>query len=541
MFRENKQHLQQSMLESTDWMDKGTKTIFDKSWAPIFYEQVFSQIDERPFSVLYSDVGAPNVPVNILLSLEIIKHMFDITDEDLLSRFRFDYLVNYAVGQGALGEFSFSDRSLYYFRERLYIYTMEHPESEDLMFGQFKVLLKNFCDKTGQIMDEQRTDTTMFTSNIKKSGRISLAFDVLVKGVRAIPSELLSENLASVLKPGFKTEILYKSRSEQGESRLTQLLRLNQEALEILITLPDSDSKVVEAKRIMMRLMSEQSENSDNGQLVLKAGKDISANSLQSAYDEDATYRTKGSVSQSGYVLEVTETCSKENPMQFITDYHVEQNTVADTDILMDRAEHISATGCTDHYSDGGFYSEQVIEKAKSEGIELHFTEMTGAEPKKSLSAADFSYNETDGHIKKCPNGQAPERTAETTTQLTAHFSKAACATCPLREQCPHKENKRDVTVRIDKKSVEAANQRMRIKRDRITNTSHRAAIEGSNSALKQKGLRKLWVRGKGKCVIVCGLKVIAQNVKRFLKYMQGGYDCFEKNATNTMGVVCPS
>ena len=539
MFRENTRHLQQSLLETTNWMDNRIKEALDKSWASIFYEHVFMEIDERPFAVLYDKTGAPNVPVNTLLSLEIIKHILDLTDADLLERYRFDYLVNYAVGQRVLGEQTFADRSLYYFRERLYLYTMEHPEKEDLMFGQFKSLLEGFCNKTGLLTNEQRIDTTMFMSNIKKAGRISLAFDVLMKSVRAIPRDMLSENLKLVMKPSFKTELLFRSRSDQKESRLAQLLCLCREALEILNNLPEGS--VAEEKRIVERLLSEQAEEDENGHIIAKKSKDIPADSLQSAYDENATYRTKGAVSQSGYVLEITETCSKENPMQLITDYTVEKNTIGDTDILKAQVGQIASTGCKDLYGDGGFYSEEVIETAKNEGIKLHFTEMTGSTPTKSITAADFQYNEADGHIEKCPNGQVPIRTGETKKQLTAHFNKDACSGCPFREKCPHRENKNDCTVRINKKSVETANQRERLKLERAENTSRRAGIEGSNSALKQKGLRKLRVRGKGKCVIVCGLKVIAQNVKRFIKYQQGGYDNLKKFASKAKGVVCPS
>jgi len=360
-----------------------------------------------------------------------------------------------------------------------------------------------------------------------------------MKSVRAIPSEILSESLKQVMKPSFKTELLFRTKSEQKESRFAQLLCLCQEALDILVTLPEGTAET--EKRIIKRLLLEQSELDENGLLTAKKSKDIPADSLQSAHDEDATYRTKGVVSQSGYVLEVTETCSKDNPVQFITGYHVDKNTATDTDILEARVAHISATGCKDLTLDGGFYSVEVIEKARSEGIELHFTEMTGSTPKKSITAADFQYNEINGHIEKCPNGQVPKRTAETGRQLTAHFSKEACSGCPFRQECPCKENKNDNTVRINKSSVEAANQRERLNKDRAENTSRRAAIEGTNSALKQKGLRKLNVRGKGKCVVVCGLKVIAQNVKRFIKYMRGGYDNIKKNASEAKGVVCPS
>jgi hypothetical protein len=54
-------------MESTYWMSPRIRKKLEKSWAPVFYEYVFCDIDEKPFSVLYSDTGCPNFPVNILL------------------------------------------------------------------------------------------------------------------------------------------------------------------------------------------------------------------------------------------------------------------------------------------------------------------------------------------------------------------------------------------------------------------------------------------------------------------------------------------
>jgi hypothetical protein len=51
MFRENVNHLQESIFESTNWMNPRIKTKLEKSWAPIFYKYVFCNIDEKPFSV----------------------------------------------------------------------------------------------------------------------------------------------------------------------------------------------------------------------------------------------------------------------------------------------------------------------------------------------------------------------------------------------------------------------------------------------------------------------------------------------------------
>jgi len=103
----------------------------------------------------------------------------------------------------------------------------------------------------------------------------------------------------------------------------------------------------------------------------------------------------------------------------------------------------------------------------------------------------------------------------------TAHFPKEACAKCELKNQCYCKEQKKDYVVRVNLKSIEAAKQREKIECKCEENKSKRAAIEGTNSALKRgHGLSKLRVRGLVKCRVNVGLKVLAQNFKRFARYM---------------------
>ncbi len=61
--------------------------------------------------------------------------------------------------------------------------------------------------------------------------------------------------------------------------------------------------------------------------------------------------------------------------------------------------------------------------------------------------------------------------------------------------------------------------QRVIIKANIKENTSKRAGIEGTNSALKRKySLGKLKVRGQHKCTIVTGLIVTVHNFVKFAK-----------------------
>jgi hypothetical protein len=84
--------------------------------------------------------------------------------------------------------------------------------------------LHGFAGEAGVSLEEQRTDTTMFMSNIKKAGRMSLAYDVLTQAVKAIPKDKLTDSLSKVLEPSFKTDILYRSKQQDGDSKLSLLL-----------------------------------------------------------------------------------------------------------------------------------------------------------------------------------------------------------------------------------------------------------------------------------------------------------------------------
>ncbi|MFA7206885.1 MAG: transposase [Saccharofermentanales bacterium] len=530
MFRANDKHNQETMLDSRQWMNSRVVKKLEKSWAPIFYENVFRKVDEEPFAVLYGTTGRPNFPVNILLSLEYIKHMKNCTDIEILDSFYFDYQINYAVGIRSLGELNLAERTLNYFRERIYQYSIENPESCDLLFEQFINLLHIFTENTGVSLEEQRTDTTLFMSNIKKSGRMSLAYDVLVQAVNAIPEEKRTDALTKVLEPNFKTDILYRTRQQDGDSKLTQLLSLCEKALHILEAQPDMlDSEEVQITR---RFLTEQSiSDEQSAKLVPKPNKEISPNSLQSAYDTDATFRRKGTVSQSGYVLEISETCSKDNDVQFITDYAVESNTVSDVEILTGRMEEIRRnTNCTDMYVDGGFHSKDVYDAAKDAGMEIHLTNMSGTEPRKNLPVTAFEIDPETNIIIKCPKSYTPTQAGVSNSQTTAHFPHESCAGCEFRVQCYSTKQKKDCVVRISLNSIKVSQQREAMKADRKENTSMRAGIEGTNSALKRKGQDKLKVRGKVKSTMISALKVTGQNISRFIKYMQGGYKPKAKN-----------
>ena len=85
----------------------------EKSWAKPFAEKIFSNIDEKPFSILYSDKASrPNTPVNVIIGALLLKEMLRDTDDELVEALMFDVRYQYALNTTSFEEQPLSDRTL---------------------------------------------------------------------------------------------------------------------------------------------------------------------------------------------------------------------------------------------------------------------------------------------------------------------------------------------------------------------------------------------------------------------------------------------
>jgi hypothetical protein len=64
--------------------------------------------------------------------------------------------------------------------------------------------------------------------------------------------------------------------------------------------------------------------------VMAKSANDLSAQSLQSPDDQEATYREKYGQKYQGYSANLTETCDPENPLQLITKTQTAPNRTDD-------------------------------------------------------------------------------------------------------------------------------------------------------------------------------------------------------------------
>ncbi|MFZ3130727.1 MAG: transposase [Desulfosporosinus sp.] len=545
MFRENTSHRQEKLFNNLSGMDPRYKKRLEKSWAGLFYKHVFCQIDEKLFEPLYSsDNGRPNFPINILVALEIIKHLKNFTDEVLFEAFAYDFQISYALGLHNIGERYFARRTFYDFRARLYKYTLEHPEEGCMIFQQFEKLVQHFIKVAQLDTDEQRMDSTQIMSNIKRTGRLALAYDVLLQGIKVFPLEILSSDLLEVLEPSYKTKLLYKLKDTETSSRLEKLLNLGGELSQLA-----KDNLELQKRpeiQVLIRFIQEQTVYDDERKVWLaKENKDIAASSLQSAFDSEATFRKKAGKNHVGFVVNLAETCADNNPVQVVTDYQVEPNSTSDVKMAEESLTKLQETTPVKNlYLDGGYYSSDFIKKAEGLGAQLHYTDMTGrnvTSNKLPYNAFNIEHFET---ILNCPKLQEPLRSNfnPKSGALSAHFNINICTQCPLKDQCPVKFQKKDAVLRVNQKSLIAENTRLILmdKKDRNENGSKRAAIEGTNSALKRAyGAGKLKVRGLVRCSLVMGLKTIAHNFHQIVRFFQGNTrkKC-RKNAVMHQGIL---
>jgi hypothetical protein len=526
VFRPNDDHKQMSLFTSVSEMHPSVVRRLHDSWAPVFYEHVFCQIDEEPFSVLYSeDTGRPNFPINILVGLEILAAMHSYTVEQTLEQFNFNVQVRWALGVRGLWEYSLSERTIYEFRERLYQYALLNPGRECLIHQQFREISDHLMAYIGLTREEMRMDSTQIMSNIRRAGRLALSFDVLKQAIKACPVELLTPELLEVLEPSFKKNLLYKVKSREVPSRLREMLGLCATLLTIV-----AQHEELQGKReieLLARFFIEQAEY-DEQVGVWKAReheKGTTSGHLRSAYDEDATCRVKGNEVYVGYVANITETCADENPVQLITDYILEKNIVADTTMAKEALPHLAEQhGLKDLYVDGGYSGESVYETAANQDVSMHYTNMTGRETKK-IPINEFIF---DGDkVTHCPAGHPSDFSIydKERDTILVHFNLETCKACPDRNRCPTSPNKEAHRLTITKKNRVAAETRDQLndQEKHKENTSKRAAIEGTISCVKHdQGAGKLRVRGLNRSSVMFGFIAIGRNVKQLLRWRRG-------------------
>lgn len=532
MYRKNARTQQPLLISDINKLPERTLKYLRSSWADTFRREVFQRIPEERFKVLYDEgPSRPNVPVNILVGLEIIKQGKGWSDEELYEHFLLDLQVRYAVGCDNLGEGDFDLRTLYYFRSRLSKHALETGEN------LFKVIFNEVTDgqieKLGVKTDMQRMDSTQLLSNIADLSRLELLVEVL-RRLHRILSEEDQADYAALFAPYTQQgagqyayrikgkEVVWAQIQQVGEVLYTALNKLHQ-------GYGESDVYQV-AQRFF-------AENFKIVETVVKAkiNSEIEAGCLQSLDDLEASYRIKGGKTYKGYVGNVSETCNPENPLQLIVHTQTASNRISDialiSEALPELAEHTDLKTIT---NDGAYVGPEVEKLLRQHQVTQITTSLTGSLPdhtdgKLAFSDFDLQLHE-NGNITHavCPAGQQAACIRSTASQKTFYleFQIEVCQQCSFfhNQQCPitlerHKQTK-GFSITIPKERAISSQRRRRFERTKDEARRLRPAVEAAIFQLKH-ALHggKLRVRGAFQVACVFTCMALATNLRRINRY----------------------
>jgi hypothetical protein len=527
MYRANKRQLQPALISNVNELPEKRRQRLETSWAGTFREQFFSRLNEDAFAVLFSDIPSrPNVPVNVLVSLDTLKAGYGWSDEELYDHFLYDLQVRYALGYDSLTDGDFELRTLYNFRRRLSQYNLEHGTN---------LLQAAFVDITDQQLTAldirtgmQRMDSTQLASNIVIMSRLQLTVEAIQRLHRLLtePDRLRYAELCGPYVHETAGHYVYRVK---GFAATPAELQPVGQALHQLLQALAADYGQESAYQVAARLFGEQYRLvADTAEA--KPNAEISAGSLQSLDDLEATYREKNRVGYKGYVANVTETCDPANAVQLITDIRVTPNTTEDSTLLSAVVPELKQrTDLATLYTDATYGSPAGDVVLREQHVNQIQTAIRGRRPDQGkLHLAHFAFTQdAQGQPldSTCPQGQTvPVSPRSQPERFAAEFACTICETCPLYTsgRCPPQPDNRRRSLRLTftQAEVEKAQRHRRSRSEYHPGCNLRAAVESTVRSLKHAfPASKLPVRGcfRMTCLIVAAAAMT--NVRRIQRY----------------------
>ena len=524
MFRKNDQHLQLPLFSSIDSLPEKQLKRLEASWAGTFYREFFVRVDEKTFAVLYSDEPSrPNIPVNVQFGLEMLKAGFGWSDEELYDAFCYNVQVRYALGYRDLSEGHFELRTLYNFRQRLTNHMQE--TGENLVEKAFEQITDEQIDAFRLSTKKLRMDSTMIASNIRSMSRLQLLVEVVQRVHRMLrppDQQRFAEDFAPYLK-GSSGQYIYHLKGEESAPHIERIGSLMHRLVDELATSYLEDP----VYQVLRRVFEEHFVVEEDAPRA-KSGKELSASSLQSPDDREATYRQKRGEDYIGYAANLTETCDPENDFQLIVKIQVESNNTDDAAMLDEVLPELKARLDADEmWNDGGYNSPNVDVTMRQEGVEQIQTAIRGRKPsgeRLGLDNFDWEIN-AEGQPQQvtCSHGQSATVTlGRKAGRYGAAFQVPDCEACPFLDRCPTKPLKRtpERMLRFSQQEMDLALRRKRSAKALASGRNLRSAVEATVRSVKHPFRNgKVPVRGEPRVRMILTGSAAMSNVRRIFRY----------------------
>ncbi len=519
MFQKNEKHRQGHLFSTLDELPSRMREKLNASWAGTFRRDVFERLDEEPFAVLYStEASRPNVPVNVLIGLEILKAGFGWTDEEMYEHFTFDLQVRYALGYAQLSEGYFAIRTVYEFRRRL----SEHMQAtgENLFEAAFAQVTDEQIEAFGVRTQELRTDSSQIASHIRQYSRLHLLVEVLHR-VQRMLSEIDQATYADLLSSyvkGKSGHYVYRLKNDEYATHIETMGGVMAQ----LVTELAAAYAQEPAYQLLTRVFAEHFVWEESEQRA-KVPAELAATSLQAPDDPDATFRRKNGEGYQGFVTNITETCHPDNDLQLILNVQTKPNVADDARMFQDELPAlIERTDVEKIYTDGGYNSPGVDEILDEHHIKHVQTAIRGDKPNPdTLSLVDFQFETDSAEIPlaaTCPQGQRFEiEPGRAKNRFIGRPDAATCQACPLLDICPVRPRGGNRTPAL---YVEQRWIKITLKRQVLlampTQGNPRAAVEATIRSVKHR-LNRGHLRVRGLFRVACQMIASAMmvNVRR--------------------------
>lgn len=483
MFAANEKHRQKPLFSTIFSLPEKQRERLEASWAGTFYTEVFSRMEESIFAVLYSDKASrPNIPVNIMLGLEILKDGNGWTDEEMYSNFCYNVQVRYALGLHSLDEGHFELRTTYNFRQRLVRHMQETGENlVEECFEQVTDEQMAAFEVKSQI---QRVDSKQLASNIRRTTRLQLLVEILQRTYRMLDAadKIGYQDIFAPYIKGKSGHYIYRLQGEKHQAHIEQVGLVMAQLLSELAANYASDP----GYHLLNRVFDEHFKLEEEA-VSAKAGSQLSANSLQSPDDLEATFRRKRNEDHIGYVVNVTETVDPEG-LQLITKVQTEPNVTDDARMLNNALpELVERSELETLYTDGGYGSPDVDATCRQQGVTQYQTAIRGVSPDRetpTLSNFSFQLDEA-GHPRQmqCPHGHPVDLAAgRKAGRFVARVAETVCPQCAAydKRQARDKVTGLSLVLYFSLPELAVALRRQHMHVLRASGRNPRAAIEAT-------------------------------------------------------------
>ena len=486
----------------------------EENWPGVFRHVI---LELMPVDALrehfHPALGRPTRELYSMAGLLLLREWHHWTQEQAVAAYGFHTEVQYALNLDPVGH-DLSVRTL----ERYQGYFEQDELAQQVLHDVTTCLVRQLDLK----IDQQRLDSTHVFSDMTQLGRTRLRGVALKRFLTQVQRHApaayaaLPEALRQRYAPS--EHPLFGAVGQDRESRRLLRQQVAEDLYQVLRQFAEQPAHAHRSSyQAMERLFHEQCEVHEERVTVKdKTGSSV----MQNPSDPDASYDGhKGP----GYQVQIAETCSPDNEVQWITCALPQTAAARDEEAVGPVLQDLQASDLLPEQmlADTSYNSDANVQQAESYGVEL-VGPVPGAEPNAradDLSLDDFVIDERTEPVTCCPDGQTPvtsipdSATGRTRTTMPA----SACARCAYRNQCPvepaadgyrleHTAAQRRVAGRRREQATEVFRQRYR----------RRSGIESTNSGLKRRtGLGRLRVRGRPRVFQALYLKIAGWNILR--------------------------